>query len=94
MISKTKKENNFNSSSINNLNNSSININNSTINNINNSTINNLNKDKDEGYLGHSCIDINPSDYLKTPISTKGKINEDNNSRSSYKNITHKKYVR
>ena len=89
---KNKKENNFNSSSINNLNNSSININNSTINNNNNSSINNLNKDKDEGYLGHSCIDINPSEYLKTPISTKGKINGDNNnSRSSYKNITHKK---
>jgi len=89
---KTKKENNFNSSSINNLNNSSININNNTINNMNNSSINNLNRDKDEGYLGHSCIDINPAEYLKTPISAKGKINGDNNnSRSSYKNITHKK---
>ena len=58
----------------------------------NNSISSNLNKEKDnkERYLGHSCIDINPSDYLKTPISAKAKINKgtiNNNSRSSYKNI-------
>ena len=90
---KNRKENNFNSSSVNNLNNSSININNSSINNINNSTINYLNKDKEEGYFGHSCLDINPSEYLKTPISKKEKINStiDNNSKSSCKNITQKK---
>ena len=44
-------------------------------------------KGKGEGNFGSSCIDINPSDYLKTPISSKAK---DNNPRSSYKNITHK----
>ena len=92
---KNRKENNFNSSSVNNLNNSSININNSSINNINNSTINYLNKDKEEGYFGHSCLDINPSEYLKTPISKKEKINStiDNNSKSSCKNITQKKKI-
>ena len=54
-----------------------------------------INKDneKNNEYLGHSCLDISPSDYLKTPISTKTKNNDtinNNNNRSSYKNITHK----
>ena len=62
-------------------------------NNINNSSATNLNKDKNEVYLGHSCADINPSEYLKTPISSKAKNNNSsvsNNLRSSYKNISNK----
>ena len=55
-----------------------------------------LKKDKEKGekYLGHSCIDINPSDYLKT-MNKKPKVNNGNNgngnignnTRSSYKNL-------
>ena len=63
-------------------------------NNINSSNINIIKeKEKEEGFLGNSCIDINPSNYLKTPISVKSKNNNgtiNNNPRSSYKNITHK----
>ena len=66
--------------------------------NNNNSSSINLNRDRDkgkeirDGYLGHSCLDINPSDYLKTPISAKAKNNNNNdiinnNAKSSYKNI-------
>ena len=62
--------------------------------NINNSSSINLNREKEkekgDGYLGHSCLDMNPSDYLKTPISAKIKNNNgisNNNPRSSYKNI-------
>ena len=41
--------------------------------------------------MGHSCLDISPSDYLKTPISAKIKsnnIDKNNNLKSSYKNFT------
>ena len=61
--------------------------------NINNSNVTILNKDKNEGYLGHSCVDINYSEYLKTPISSKTKNNNSSinkNLRSSYKNIINK----
>ena len=67
------------------------NNNNINNNNNNNSSISNLNKDKGDGYLGHSCLDISPSDYLKTPISAKIKsnnIDKNNNLKSSYKNFT------
>ena len=52
----------------------------------------NKENEKNNEYLGHSCLDISPSDYLKTPISAKTKNNGtiNNNNRSSYKNITHK----
>ena len=53
-----------------------------------------LSKEKGEKYLGHSCIDINPSDYLatftkkkKTNINNESNANISNNSRTSYKNI-------
>ena len=53
-----------------------------------------INKDneKNNEFLGHSCLDISPSDYLKTPISAKTKNNGaiNNNPRSSYKNIKNK----
>ena len=75
--------------------------NNNTMNNTidNNSSIQNLNKEKIkendniEDYHGHSCKKINPSEYFKTPISTKSKDTNtsiNNNSRSSYKNINSK----
>ena len=56
----------------------------------NNSNNINLNKEKGENNLASSCIDINPSDYLKTPVSAKAKITNvtiNSNIKTSYKNI-------
>ena len=56
----------------------------------NNSSITNLNKEKIDKNLVNSCIDINPLDYLKTPVSAKTRIKNDvtnNNNKTSCKNI-------